>query len=93
MLAFWLIFYLVRDYSQQRTGIDQPTRMTEIVCVVLAVLACVVAQARALRGAGRGPGRSVTVGDIRRPHDRKRSKTTSRSSDQALPRACWVRVK
>ena len=39
------------------------------------------------------PARLSSVGDLRRPDHRKRSKTTSSSSDHASPRACCVRVK
>ena len=55
LLAFWNIYWLVRDYGQQLSGIDPPKRMTEIVCVVLILLACVVAQARALRASTAEP--------------------------------------
>jgi hypothetical protein len=50
VLAFWLLYYLVRDYVQQLTGIEPGTRMTEIVCLLLAVAVCYLAQVRALRG-------------------------------------------
>jgi hypothetical protein len=46
VLSFWLLYFLVQDYVQQFSGIDPPTRRTEIVCLVLTLLACCVAQAR-----------------------------------------------
>jgi hypothetical protein len=55
VLAYWMFFYLVRDYLDQQSGIDPPKRMTEIVCVVLVVLACVVAQAPSLRTPAANP--------------------------------------
>jgi hypothetical protein len=48
VLGFWLLYFLVQDYVQQFSGIDPPKRMTEIVCVVLALLACWAAQARSV---------------------------------------------
>ena len=49
VLGFWLLYFLVQDYVQQFSGIDPATRRTEIVCVVLALLACATAQGRSLR--------------------------------------------
>jgi hypothetical protein len=49
VLGFWLLYFLIQDYVQQSSGIDPPTRRTEIVCVVLALLACGAAQARSVR--------------------------------------------
>jgi hypothetical protein len=48
VMGFWVLYFLVQDYVQQFSGIDPPTRRTEIVCVVLALLACCVAQARSV---------------------------------------------
>jgi hypothetical protein len=50
VLAVWMLYYLFRDYVLQQTGIEPGTRMTEIVCVLLALAACYLAQVRALRG-------------------------------------------
>jgi hypothetical protein len=49
VLAFWLMYYFVRDYVQQLTGIEPGTRMTEIVCLLLTLAACYLAQVRGLR--------------------------------------------
>jgi hypothetical protein len=49
VLGFWLLYFLVQDYVQQSSGIDRSSRRTEIVCVVLALLACTAAQARSAR--------------------------------------------
>jgi hypothetical protein len=48
VLSFWLLYFLVQDYVQQFSGIDPPTRRTEIVCLVLTLLACCAAQARSV---------------------------------------------
>jgi hypothetical protein len=53
--ALWVIYFLVLDYVQQQSGIEPPKRMTEIVCIVLAVAACVVAQAGSLRSSAGEP--------------------------------------
>jgi hypothetical protein len=48
VLGFWLLYFMVQDYVQQFSGIEPSTRRTEIVCLVLALLACCVAQGRSL---------------------------------------------
>jgi hypothetical protein len=50
VLGFWLLYFWVQDSLQQFSGIDPPKRMTEIVCVVLALCACCAAQARPVLG-------------------------------------------
>jgi hypothetical protein len=49
MMGFWVLYFLVQDYVQQFSGIDPATRRTQIICVVLALLACGAAQARSVR--------------------------------------------
>jgi hypothetical protein len=49
VLVLWNVYWLVRDYVEQVSGIDPSKRVTELVCVALVFLACVVAQARSLR--------------------------------------------
>jgi hypothetical protein len=50
VLGFWLLYFWIQDSLQQFSGIDPPKRMTEIVCVVLALCACCAAQARSVLG-------------------------------------------
>jgi hypothetical protein len=49
VLGFWLVYFLARDYVEQRVGIPSSTRRTEIVCVLVVVLACGVASLGTLR--------------------------------------------
>jgi hypothetical protein len=46
VLGFWLLYFMIQDYQQQFSGIDPSERKTEIICVVLALVACCAAQAR-----------------------------------------------
>jgi hypothetical protein len=50
VLGFWLVYFLVRDYVQQDTGIPRSTRQIEIICVAVVVAASAVANAGGLRG-------------------------------------------
>jgi hypothetical protein len=73
VLAFWLVYFFVDDYVRQYSGIEPSTRRTEIVCVVLIVVACYVAQVRGPRSlpptADDMAGGSGAIGDLRGPDD------------------------
>jgi hypothetical protein len=45
VLGYWLLYYMIRDYVEQYSGIEPSERMTEILCVVVTLLACFAAQA------------------------------------------------
>jgi hypothetical protein len=49
VLAIWLLYFLVQDYVQQFSGIEPATRRTEIICVIIVLIACVAAQGRTVR--------------------------------------------